>query len=51
MIAEKKFRRLNPPHLLDCVYGGTKFVDGVAVTAVSRELAGFLWGAMTDQVA
>ena len=23
----------------------------VAVTAVSRELAGFLWGAMTDQVA
>ena len=23
----------------------------VAVTAVSRELAGFLWGAMTGQVA
>ena len=23
----------------------------VAVTAISRELAGFLWGVMTDQVA
>lgn len=39
MIAEKKFRRLNAPHLLDQVYGGAKFVDGVAVNNVKRRLA------------
>lgn len=39
MIAEKKFRRLNAPHLLDRVYGGMKFVDGVATENVKRKLA------------
>jgi putative transposase len=31
MIAEKRFRRLNAPELLEDVYAGKKFVDGVAV--------------------
>ena len=31
MIAEKKFRRLNAPELLEDVYAGKTFVDGVAV--------------------
>ena len=31
MIAEKKFRRLDTPHLLGEVYKGKKFVNGVAV--------------------
>ena len=39
MIAEKKFRRLNAPKLLEEVYRGKKFVDGVAVTKVNRRLA------------
>lgn len=39
MIAEKKFRRLNAPHLLEEVYKGKKFVDGVAVNKVNRRLA------------
>ena len=29
LIAEKKFRRLNSPELLEKVYQGTEFVDGV----------------------
>jgi hypothetical protein len=39
MIAEKRFRRLNAPKLLEEVYQGKKFVDGVAVTKVNRRLA------------
>jgi putative transposase len=39
MIAEKKFRRLNAPHLLEEVYKGRKFVDGVAVKKVNGRLA------------
>ncbi|MFQ5745493.1 MAG: IS256 family transposase [Acidobacteriota bacterium] len=46
MIAEKKFRRLNAPELLETVASGKKFVDGVAVNegkrktkVVNRELA------------
>ena len=39
MIAEKKFRRLNAPHLLEEVYKGKKFVDGVAVKKVNGRLA------------
>jgi len=41
MIAEKKFRRLNAPELLEDVYAGKTFVDGVAVNVkkVNRRLA------------
>jgi putative transposase len=39
LLAEKKFRRLNAPELLEDVYAGKKFVDGVAVTKVNRRLA------------
>ena len=39
LIAEKKFRRLNSPALLEEVYAGKKFVDGVAVNKVNRKLA------------
>ena len=39
MIAEKRFRRLNAPHLLEDVYKGKKFVDGVALKKVNRRLA------------
>ena len=39
MIAEKKFRRLNTPMLLEDVYQGKKFVDGVAVRKVNGRLA------------
>jgi transposase-like protein len=39
MIAEKKFRRLNAPHLLEEVYKGKKFVDGVVVKKVNGRLA------------
>jgi transposase-like protein len=38
-IAEKKFRRLNAPHLLEEVYKGRKFVDGVVVKKVNGRLA------------
>lgn len=39
MIAEKKSRRLNAPKLLEEVYQGKKFVNGVAVNKVNRRLA------------
>ena len=39
LIAEKKFRRLNAPELLEDVYVGKKFVDGIAVNKVNRKLA------------
>lgn len=39
MIAESKFRRLNARHLLQEVYNGSVFKDGVAVTRSSRKLA------------
>lgn len=39
MIAEKKFRRLNAPRLLEDVYQGKKFVDGVAVKKGNGRLA------------
>lgn len=39
MVAERKFRRLNARHLLQEVYNGTTFKDGVAATKVSRKLA------------
>lgn len=39
MIAEKKFRRLNAPRLLENVYQGKKFVDGVAVKKGNGRLA------------
>lgn len=39
MIAEKKFRRLDAPHLLEEVYKGKKFVDGVAVKKINGRLA------------
>lgn len=38
-IAEKKFRRLNAPHLLDGLYKGKKFVDGVAVRKINGRVA------------
>ena len=39
LIAEKKFRRINAPALLEVVYAGKKFVDGAAVNKVNRRLA------------
>jgi transposase-like protein len=39
MVAEKKFRRVNAPHLLGLVYEGEKFVDGIAAKRTSRRLA------------
>lgn len=39
MIAERKFRRLNAPHLLEEVHKGKKFVDGVAVRKVNGRVA------------
>lgn len=39
MIGEKKFRRLNAPELLEEVYQGKKFIDGVAVKKVNGRLA------------
>ncbi len=39
MIAECKFRRLNARHLLQEVYNGNAFKDGVAVTKINRKLA------------
>jgi transposase-like protein len=38
-IAEKRFRRLNAPHLMEEVYKGKKFVDGVAVKKVNGRIA------------
>jgi putative transposase len=32
MVAERRFRRLNAPHLLAKVYAGVRYVDGVEVT-------------------
>ena len=46
--ANRAGRRLNRKYM-HLVLRGKR--SQVAVTAVSRELAGFLWGAMTDQVA
>ena len=46
--ANRAGRRLNRKYM-HMVLRGKR--SQVAVTAVSRELAGFLWGAMTDQVA
>ncbi len=39
LIAEQKFRRLNAPELLEDVYEGKRFVDGVAVNKINRKLA------------
>jgi putative transposase len=39
MVGEKKFRLLNAAHLLEDVYRGAKFVDGVAVNGAKRKLA------------
>ena len=39
MVAEMKFRHLNAPELLEEVYQGKKFVDGVVVNKVNRRLA------------
>jgi hypothetical protein len=35
-IAEKKFRRLNAPELLEQVYYGQRFQDGIPVEEVTR---------------
>jgi putative transposase len=37
MIAEKKFRRLNTPELLEQVYNGQLFENGIEVEQVSRK--------------
>ena len=37
MIAEKKFRRLNSPELLEAVHRGQRFEDGIAVEQQSRK--------------
>lgn len=36
MIAEKKFRRLNAPHLLEQVHNGKRFEDGIEVHQITR---------------
>jgi len=38
-IVEKTFRCLNAPSVLEAVYAGTKFADGVAVKVTQRRLA------------
>lgn len=35
-IAEKKFRRLNAPELLEEVYNGQRFEDGIEVKEIIR---------------
>ena len=37
MIAEKKFRRLNSPELLEAVHQGQPFVDGIALEEPARK--------------
>lgn len=37
MVAERKFRRLNSPELLEAVHRGEQFVDGIAVEEPSRK--------------
>jgi transposase-like protein len=37
MIAEKKFRRLNSPQLLEQVYNGQMFEDGIEVAQMTRK--------------
>jgi transposase-like protein len=32
LVAERRFRRLNAPHLLAKVYAGVRYVDGVEAT-------------------
>lgn len=39
MLGEKRFRRLNAPELLEDVHAGNKFVDGVAVSKLTRRRA------------
>lgn len=36
MVAEKKFRRLNAPHLLEQVHNGKRFEDGIEVEEITR---------------
>jgi len=35
-VAEKRFRALNSPHLLQDVYAGKQFVDGKMVTVMNE---------------
>jgi len=37
MIAEKKFRRLNSPELLEQIYNGQLFEDGIEVEEITRK--------------
>jgi hypothetical protein len=37
MVAEKKFRRLNSPELLEQVYNGQLFEDGIEVEDLTRK--------------
>lgn len=39
MVAESRFRRLDAPELLDEVYQGIRYVDGVRMSAEAREVA------------
>jgi putative transposase len=36
MIAEKKFRRLNAPQLLEQLHNGQRFQNGIAVQEITR---------------
>ena len=36
MIAENKFRRLNAPELLEQVYNGYRFENGIEVEEITR---------------
>ena len=40
MIAEKRFRRLKAPALMNDVYLGAKYVDGVSIEIALEEVAG-----------
>jgi hypothetical protein len=37
LIAEKKFRRLNAPELLQQVYNGQLFEDGIEIEEITRK--------------
>ena len=39
MVAEQRFRRLKAPELMEDVYLGARYVDGIAVEATVEKVA------------
>jgi hypothetical protein len=37
LVAEQHFRKLNAPHLLNAIYTGTDYTDGIRVVTKSRD--------------